>query len=833
MTHIRVSPNLANGTRARLILAKWASRHTQRNSLSSTKATNPDVLIERAHERQVASREKVFEQHLPFSWLRFFVGLVSLALVFSDIPRSGTGISKLDDIYPSLQPEEMLAFGTSWNYSVFASTKAEASSGRTTARVWSYKFDSTSIVWRAFGRFLTVVDFPECFFYSRQCPNKTFTGTAAFKMIDSLVNSVASLRNSSQEITTGHVGPVGLTLRSENEFIDRFHQFLLPKWFTSINWRLNQALHYSPEFLTKMDVHSICFPAKGKYVRAPRFCQELWVNFQRAAAPSDLKRRSVGLLYVHTMQRLRDVQARFPNFTMDLTVLESQEDLQICRGGLGSVGYRRSDVSTIIRARDCSGRGDYDTCETMYVSDYRYEAGFLVTDVIDWYRLVATLRVVGQSYFILRGLGLMLSCYFVHNGLKSHNQMSKWTRVHKAWRLFMRVPKQCVVYGSPLPVLCYVLAHLLDASFMYEVFKSRYSTQDGILNIQFRSFVSYAVLQMRTVWVYALIWQTVVALSTPSWQTRNYQTRSDGVIGVPAFFLSTLSSLTLAAQYRSTSFRSSRILQLMEFPSNVGRAWGAARYQYGFAHRGRGNLSFGGVLIDLKFLICFMIVLAVAWAVRSAVFYCWSLRQRSGKPRHLHWFILAPTPVPYSAGALWPTTSVCVHWLRSIFCIQRLRQRRRQQPQEKELHFSHRFRLLRWSRFDGIVVPLASSFRSHGSSLTTSNKMRSGPAQQSVNSLRSIQHQIQCLHRRSEDVEATVAFMNTVLLSDPLVYLRIIVGTARSTQLGYYQSRWRPQQVVLLPVAVVGEHNESSAGLNLLRQVNASELTWPELVQCG
>jgi len=38
---------------------------------------------------------------------------------------------------------------------------------------------------------------------------------------------------------------------------------------------------------------------------------------------------------------------------------------------------------------------------------------------------------------------------------------------------------------------------------------------------------------------------------------------------------------------------------------------------------------------------------------------------------------------------------------------------------------------------------------------------------------------------------------------------------------------------VLLPVDVVGEHNEFTGGLKLLRQVNASELTWSELVQCG
>lgn len=78
-----------------------------------------------------------------------------------------------------------------------------------------------------------------------------------------------------------------------------------------------------------------------------------------------------------------------------------------------------------------------------------------------------------------------------------------------------------------------------------------------------------------------------------------------------------------------------------------------------------------------------------------------------------------------------------------------------------------------------------------------------------------------------------MAFMNAVLMSDPLVYLSLVLGADRSTQLGYYQSVWHPQHIVLLPVAVVGKCNEFVCGLKLLRRVHACELTWAELVQCG
>ncbi|EGZ19301.1 hypothetical protein PHYSODRAFT_312590 [Phytophthora sojae] len=149
MSPTRVTPSRGDGTRALVALSRWASRHAEKNKLSSKKTITPAALIEKTHTRQLVAREKVFERHLPFSWLRFFIGLVSLALVFSDVLRSGVGVSNLQEVYPPLQPDEVVSFGTSWHYSVFASTKDEALNGSTTARVWSYKFDSTSVTWRA------------------------------------------------------------------------------------------------------------------------------------------------------------------------------------------------------------------------------------------------------------------------------------------------------------------------------------------------------------------------------------------------------------------------------------------------------------------------------------------------------------------------------------------------------------------------------------------------------------------------------------------------------------------------------------------------------------
>ncbi|POM77518.1 Hypothetical protein PHPALM_5087 [Phytophthora palmivora] len=478
--------------------------------------------------------------------------------------------------------------------------------------------------------------------------------------------------------------------------------------------------------------------------------------------------------------------------------------MQVCRGGLTSLGFRRSDVSTIIRARKCVD----SACETVFVEDYRYETGLLISDVVQWYKVVATLRIIGQGYFLLRGIGLMLSCYFVHGTAKSQKKMSAWTRARKARHLFMKVPTQCVVFGSPFPVTCYVFAHLLDAPFTYDVLESHFFSQGGVLDIHLESFISYAVVQMRNVWIYALIWHVVVSATTSRWLARSNQL-NNGIIGVPEFLLSAFSSITLIAQYRSTSFRSSKILSMMVLPDNIGRAWVPTKYQYSFTHRGTGSILLGGVVIDLKFLICLTFVVAGAWATR-VVWVNWMANRRDGgKKQYSHWFVLAPTPVPYSAGVLWPT-----------------------------LH-TRKLRLEKLVMGDGRVVPFTASFRSVHVEIEElrrqihKHKYNAPSARMHVNTFRYIQHQMKCLHGRSDDVEANVAFMNAVLMSDPIVYLRTLLGRDRSTELAYYQSLLRPHQVVLLPVVVVGEHNEYTGKLKLLRRVNALELTWPELVQCG
>eukprot|EP00644_Phytophthora_capsici_P011947 jgi/Phyca11/106291/e_gw1.12.417.1 len=123
--------------------------NSRKTALSAQDSEIPEILIQKTHTRQRVARERIFRRHLPFSWIRFFAGVVSLLLVFSDVFRGGAGVKSLQKAYPALQPDQVLGFGTTWHYPVFSATKDEAANK--TALVWTYKFDSTSISWRAFA----------------------------------------------------------------------------------------------------------------------------------------------------------------------------------------------------------------------------------------------------------------------------------------------------------------------------------------------------------------------------------------------------------------------------------------------------------------------------------------------------------------------------------------------------------------------------------------------------------------------------------------------------------------------------------------------------------
>ncbi|DAZ99900.1 TPA: LOW QUALITY PROTEIN: hypothetical protein N0F65_011823, partial [Lagenidium giganteum] len=346
---------------------------------------NAEGLIQMAALRQRAARAEVFDHQLPFSWLRWFRAALSYLLLFSDVPRSGLGIR---DVHSNtvIEPSMFEFFGP-WAYSVQQFVRN--GTDQQPASVWSYKFDTTSVVWRAFAEYFHLATFPRCLFYEADCPGDTLNSSTTFAMMDSLATAVAAHHISS------------IILRTVQNYHDRLHNFVLPQLFVYPLWRTSQALYY-PSAIVSDPFFVICQGPKAR----PFACSDLWTNYRRSCSPKDDScQRDVGVVWEHIVGRIRSVEKRFPNHQVDLTVLESAEDTQVSRGSFCMMGSRDFDVSTIIRSRACVIENDAnstETCETVFAEDYRYEGGMFTQNVVDWYSIVSTLRICGQVYFVLR-----------------------------------------------------------------------------------------------------------------------------------------------------------------------------------------------------------------------------------------------------------------------------------------------------------------------------------------------------------------------------------------------------------------------------------------------
>jgi len=71
---------------------------------------------------------------------------------------------------------------------------------------------------------------------------------------------------------------------------------------------------------------------------------------------------------------------------------------------------------------------------------------------MQWYRILVVLRLVGQSYFFLRALTLVVSCYKALGPRLPNDNETSMERLRKTIHLLTRVPVQSIVFGGPFPI---------------------------------------------------------------------------------------------------------------------------------------------------------------------------------------------------------------------------------------------------------------------------------------------------------------------------------------------------------------------------------------------
>lgn len=636
--------------------------------------------------------EADIDRCISFSRVRCVFSLVSLLLLVTDIPRTGLGVQDVFQLFPNKVGPSVTAFFGPWAYpvahiwrnessalnsSISASASASASvtptsssltpvvtfggkkgnSAIQTTRVWSYEYDSTSIGLRGITELLNVSILPQ--------PSHTTTATLELKNtwtnLDALVSAiqrriVVQRRDGGDE--SGAVDPHYtrsglLSIATSHRWIDRLHHYLYSFAHTTTRWRMHTVHAFTKTTTDATEALGICLPTRR---HRPIFCD---MPFEwRCTHPVTASLPKVSI-WDHVDLRVAALQRKYPELVLDLTIVTTFNPSTSTVSVLSA--YFESEVLEIvmlIRGRTCPSNTDPSDlssttpapCSTVFIDDYRYERGVLVSNIAEWYPFTAALRAVAQFYVWVR-LVLLFSVAYASEQL----QASRLRRLAATLRTMSKIPFQVVVYGSLFPVLAYVMAHVIDCSFVDLYLETFWTTVNGSMHFDPIVFARHASVQMRNVWILALGMKLVVFVQTrvlSTWRPTN------GVLGVRGLAISLSSMLSVFGPYRSLTFRNSSILSTIVLAAS---SYGAHTVEMITARPiSLFNVSVEGLPKDMKMtLLAVIVVVTVALVLKALLTLL--------RPGYLGGILLGTSTImPYSAGKLWSATALSVRFDASL-----------------------------------------------------------------------------------------------------------------------------------------------------------------------
>ncbi|DAZ97337.1 TPA: hypothetical protein N0F65_003701 [Lagenidium giganteum] len=466
----------------------------------------PDATATQARWRR--ARAGVWDDPRRFSWLRCLIVVATYTLLCSDVLRSGVGLRSLDQ-FPTLQPNLYLAFGP-WGYPV--NTVWANSTDDDTAAEWAYKFDSTSIAWRACTQHWNLTSWPSCLLYNGTCPSPTIPAVTLLRMMDDLITHAASADGSL--LSRARDAPSMFVLRARYKIQDRVHDHVFPQWFLWSGMTTVQATYYAPNQIAASKA-SRPFDPCAWVDSQPQYCFGPWPSFPHDISGALMPASS----YISTdiARRLQTWQEQFPTSIIDLLILSQSSDPDASRDSASYTSTTIFDVSTIIRVRTCDSGG----CRTLVMDDHRYEGGEYSTDVIEWLPVASSLRWSAQVYFLVRLVGAYVGCFIARRQEDTYVDANVLKVGVAALRTMMQLPCQSVVWGSPIPVVFYALAHTIDAPMVYRVLYEKFSTMEGG-EVAFNMWQAgwLCAIQMRNIWLLGLAAQVIVWFQTSkSWSS--------------------------------------------------------------------------------------------------------------------------------------------------------------------------------------------------------------------------------------------------------------------------------------------------------------------------
>lgn len=605
-----------------------------------------------------------------FSLVRCMFTVLGLILVLTDIPRTCLGLSTMEDYFDVIGLDTVMYFGP-YAYQVAHISQENSSWQGTcagaainTVDVWAYKFDSLSIPTRALAEQLNVSAYPRCVLYLERCADTALSLPTAFRMLDDLVSALTARHFPERTSTKERGTPSPFKFATTSRWIDRLHHFVVKFFSKHTELRTHVVHHFDPSSEQLHDTH-ICDPRlyTSAHSTRPLVCDLLnvWICEHPELGPTYQVP-----IWEHLTLRVATLRAKYPELELDLTMVTSRVVLWSRQWVIfPAVRYATDtlEVSTIIRGRNCSQRGDgsanthaataaASSCTTVFVDDYRYERALVVNDANQWYMVTSVLRGTGQIFMWIRFLSLWIGCYAARTAEKKFHAAKWYTKLYYTLFTLVKIPSHAIIYGNWWPILCYALAHCIDGALVQLINNTIWSTVNGTVHFEPIKYFTIASIQMRNIWFVALF----VKLAMVGYQ-RFFHARArrwtirHGIIGVRGMLFGTLSGLTVFSCLRVRTFRDTSIVAFEVLPeiSPLGSA-----LAFGFA-----NTAEFGIHFDAKILCIAAAVLLVAVLCTQVLAHCLSLTTPKcyNVALYCHSYY-----VPHSAGPLWSTGSFLVYW---------------------------------------------------------------------------------------------------------------------------------------------------------------------------
>lgn len=764
------------------------------------------------------------DQCIQFSRLRCLLSLFSLLLVCSDIPRTGLGIKNMTEVMTPTSPSAGIHFGP-YAYQTAHIIRVldgdaihyEGSRGGqniTATQVWAYKLDSVSITQRALVHELGVqAAWPRCLLYYEDCPSEQLSLETTFRMQDALVTSVHEQLFPDRR--------AGITSRPSvylawSKWSDRLHHKLI-EWFSWHRESRIFSIHYyqlaNQDNSTALNVCDIRVPFKHR----PVICSMEMVWMCPSVTGTDTNVR----IESHIQSRIDVLRQQSPHLFLDMTLIfalnanSNRNDGP--RLGLSFVQSEYHEVTTLIRGRSCSsGRLNESECETVFLDDYRYERAALVTDINQWYRITSALRAFSQFYMWIRVVILWIGCYKARSCEPKYANATHWQLWRCTWATFFRIPGNVVVYAGWIPILGYSVAHLIDVTLVHMHADFLGASLNGSERLDFWTYLTAASVQMRDIWMLALLIKAFVLIQTHLAPFR--WRRKFGLICIRGGYVGFIAALTVAAPYKRNSYRNSQVLTLQRLPVAAILPQGQLRMD---------KVEFG-FRLDIKTVFeaayfTFAVVMIAKLCLK--ILRYWNQSSTKKKASSVLFgtglFACRSYYVPYSVGTIFSCTYLSIFWrmrLVGTHC-------------DDTSNKGPRSAITPFGLTENKSVTCNRS--SAQCSERAAMKHQWGVPQAQGCALHDGIFHVRC---RSKTAWSMVRLTNLAMFTDPLVLLSLY-GLGRRLYL-YRTVFDRTERLVLLPCCPMDLQDDLDC-YNLIREyelvdyVDSSSVPWSLLLQCG